>query len=359
MTHPGRIASALSLVALLLVLPRALSAQTVEGRLSSRGSGASVRGALVSLLDTGGGEAGSALSDTAGRYRLVARGAGTYRLRVERIGVATVTSPPFALGAGEVLAMPLVLPDQALSLQGLRVEARARCQVRPQGGRELARAWDEARKALRFTARTAADSLVAFEFVTWERELSSDGKRTRRDTSWVREAVGAVPFGSMPADSLVRGRFVQVHEDSAYVLFRGPDAATLLSDAFLDTHCFRLRRGGGERAGMIGLEFKPVPGTRGADVQGTLWLDERSSELRHLEFRYTGLSAASPDRMGGRADFFRLPTGAWMVRNWYLRWPIADMRYDGPRRILTIGRIRGLRESGGTVTAVRGAEGAR
>ena len=307
----------------LLLLPAALSAQVVEGRLASAASGGAVQGALVTLVDAGGGEVRETLSDSAGAYRLAAPAAGTYRVRVERVGYTTVNSAAFALGAGQVLAFPLRLAEESFSLEGLRVEARPRCEVRARDGRALEQVWNEARKALRITARTAADSSLAFEYTSFRRQVDPDGRISRNihgqvilDTTTTAQAVGAIPFASAPAGSLSSTGFVQPRADSAFVVFHAPDAEVLLSDEFLDTHCFRLVRGGRGERGMLGLAFEPVPGVSRPDVRGTLWLDARSAELRYLEFTYTGLrTPSSARRMGGRVDFARLPGGAWIVRN--------------------------------------------
>lgn len=341
------------LVALLALAAPSLTAQTVRGVLTVDGTSTPSAGAIVTLLHPDGGTAATARSDGAGRFRLTAPGSGTYQLRVERVGFRTVTAAPFALAAGETREHPLALASSAVTLQGLKVEGRRRCGRRWRGGESLQRVWEEARKALRLTDQTAASRELAFRYAQFERELTGDGRSVVRDTTWTATALGRLPFQSLPADTLAAYGYLAVDGSSLEVLYHAPDAAVLLSDVFLAQHCFRLRRRDATQPGMVGLEFEPAPDRTMPDIRGVLWLDAASAELRHLEFSYTGLRGASPDWMGGRMDFARLPTGSWIVRSWALRWPIAPMSFDARRRLLTIGRpVRGVQETGGTVLAV-------
>ena len=43
-------------------------------------------------------------------------------------------------------------------------------------------------------------------------------------------------------------------------IYWAPDAAVLLSDEFLDTHCFHVTRNERRAPGLIGLAFQPVRG---------------------------------------------------------------------------------------------------
>jgi hypothetical protein len=128
------------------------------------------------------------------------------------------------------------------------------------------------------------------------------------------------------------------------VLYYGPDAEVLVADAFLDTHCFETRRGEADAAGLIGLAFAPVRGRKLPDITGTLWLDPKTSELRYIEFTYTGIDGGlNVKGVGGRTDFRRLPNGAWIVDRWYIRLPIPKR---GPGGHLF---ASGLLEGGGEI----------
>jgi len=66
-------------------------------------------------------------------------------------------------------------------------------------------------------------------------------------------------------------------------IYDGIDARVFLSDPFLDTHCFRIRPSR-DADGTVGLAFEPVESREVSDVEGVLWLDEQTAELRVLEF---------------------------------------------------------------------------
>jgi hypothetical protein len=104
----------------------------------------------------------------------------------------------------------------------------------------------------------------------------------------------------------------------------------LLSDDFLDTHCFRMVRAEKDRPGAVGLGFEPVKGRRVPEIKGTLWVDRGSAELRMLDYEYVNVpSAVRTPGLGGRSEFARLATGDWIIKDWYIRLPD---RVDRQRR---------------------------
>jgi hypothetical protein len=104
-----------------------------------------------------------------------------------------------------------------------------------------------------------------------------------------------------------------------------PDEVVLLSDQFAATHCFRLLRER-ERPGEIGVAFEPVPMRTIADIAGALWVDEHTSELREIVFRYVNAGVFSRFEAGGFTRFTRVPSGAWLVSDWQLRVPLLTVR---------------------------------
>jgi len=160
-----------------LLLPRIVIAQTLQGELLDRGTGAPVEGALVTLLDEVGQEVDGYLTNQAGRFLLRAQESGRFTVRAERIGFETVTSDPLLLEVGQVSGLRLETVQVAIELEGLRVQAEQQCVVRPQEGLELAGLWEEARKALRVQEWTEREGLFRFEIVRYERQLDRDGRQ--------------------------------------------------------------------------------------------------------------------------------------------------------------------------------------
>jgi hypothetical protein len=313
--------SALFLVPLLA--PLSLAAQAVRGSVVVESGGEPVPSALVLLLDAAGNTRAGTLTGPDGRFSLAAPAPGTYVLRVDRIGHESAVSPVLALRAGETMEQRLVAPARAVQLEGISVRQSGRssgrrCQLRPGAGEAAATLWTEARKALNAAAWAQGARRTTYEVVRFDRELDPGSLGVLREDRRVGTAVTTHPFASIPADSLSRRGFVQ--SGPAGTFYYAPDALVLLSDTFLDDHCFRVAEGGGE--GLVGLAFQPVPGRGVPEVRGVFWLDRASAELRWLEYEYVGLPASLPEgKLGGRVEFQRLPSGAWFVSRWALRMP--------------------------------------
>lgn len=340
-------------IALATLAPAALRAQSVEGRLTEQGNDRAVPGAVVFLWSEARDWSASALSDADGRFRVEARGPGRYFLQVERIGFPTVATEPFALAPGEALGYALALPAAPVTLEAIRVEGERRCEGDPRRGADLERVWEEARKALFLTTRTAEVAALEYEYATFERVLDREGERTWDEKLEYRTLRGGLPFASIPADSLAAYGYLRPSPPN--VTFYAPDAHVLLSESFLEGHCFGLVEGRGGRRGMIGLAFEPVPEQRRPDVEGVLWIDRKTSELRDLEFGYRNVRAWDRSSMGGHVQFVRLPTGDWIVHHWRLRWPITDIRFGTEPQDTRFGRTLNVKEVGGTVVDIRPA----
>jgi hypothetical protein len=328
-------------------------AQRVTGELVVAETAAPVSGALVTLLDEGNQTRAGTLSDAEGRFVLAAPSPGRYRLKAERIGFESILSPILVLGAGGTVEHRMVISTAAVELEGITARGTQRCQARPDSGADMHRVWEEARKALSAVALTENLRFARFEIRTYERDIDRTG-RVIAEQSTAREVLNDYPFRSIAAADLMQDGFVQQVGDS--IVYHGPDAHVLLSDEFLDGHCFSLRRAA-ERPGMIGLAFEPmarrshIPG-----VVGVLWLDEGAAELRQMEYRYTRFPPArggrfapapEPSGFGGTLDFMRLENGAWIVSAWRLLVPSRPVmrEWRGGTSAVT-------RETGGEVAAI-------
>ena len=327
------------------------AAQIVRGRVLEEGVGTPLAGAMIVLVDSEGAQVGRILTDDLGRFTLRAPQAGAYTLRADRIGYASITSPPLALAPGAGAFHDMVVPVQAIALDNITVEGERRCVLRPQGGLDVARVWEEARKALEAAAFTDETSVYRYVTMKYERDLDPDARTVTNEQRNFSDLMQRQTFVSRPVEELMADGFVQEEEDGTY--YYAPDANVMLSDAFLDTHCLRVREGEDETEGLIGLAFEPVDGRRGhIDIQGVMWLEPESSELQWLEFDYADLDADLRSRhLGGKVMFAGLPNGTWVVREWYIRMPRPGMRPNPftniPERFLA-----GIRETGAVVMRI-------
>ena len=327
------------------------TAQIVRGRVLEEGAGTPLPGAMIVLVDAEGTQVGRILTDDLGRFTLRAPRDGTYTLRADRIGYASMTSPPIELASGTAAFHDMVVPVQAIALDNITVEGERRCVLRPEGGLDVARVWEEARKALAAAAFTDETSIYRYVTMRYERDLDTDARTVTNEQRRFSDLMQRQTFVSRPVEELMADGFVQEQEDGTF--YYAPDANVMLSDAFLDTHCLRVRQGEDETAGLIGLAFEPVEGRRGhIDIRGVMWLEPESSELQWLEYNYADLEAELRSRhVGGKVMFAGLPNGTWVVREWYIRMPRPGMRPNPftniPERFLA-----GIRETGAVVMRI-------
>ena len=322
----------LAAVLFVLVMATPAGAQSVSGHFVDA-DGMPIPSARVVLQDEAGRVVHAALTDAAGRFALRAPAAGRYVLRGERIGYASSLSAPLPLAAGEQATQRLVAASGRVLLDAIVVQAQGRCAPRPGDSGETATVWSEVRKALDAVSATR-EQLAQFAVELFEREVyGATALESRRRV----EGMAHRPFVPVDPERLATVGFVE--REGEAVLYAAPDADVLLSDRFLEQHCFRLRSAGAPAPGLIGLAFEPMRGRRVPDVRGVLWVDRASAELRLLEFEYTRAPIRGRRGVpGGRMEFDRLADGRWITSAWVIRMPVAAGR-----------EVIAVREVGGAV----------
>jgi hypothetical protein len=336
----------LAVVVACMSVVRGVHAQTVRGMVTEQESGAPLGGAFVVLLDSAGVQRNATLTTENGAYVLRATHAGRFRIRAELIGHDTESSPWLTVTSSDAAVADLALRVAAIELEALSVAGTRRCVGRPDADGQTARLWEEARKALSLTRWTERERIARFQTRQFDRELRLGSLAVVWET--VRSGSTAIrPYRAVAPDSLEKFGFVRrIAADS--IQYYGPDAEVLLSDPFLDSHCFFVIRGTDEARGLAGLAFEPIKGRNVPDIEGTLWLDPKTSELKYIEYTYTGIPDVVNVRgVGGRTYFTRLPNGAWIVDRWFIRMPIT--RRDVRGKLV----VSSLLEGGGEITDVR------
>jgi len=345
------------LMATLAVFPGTSAAQTVLIRVINAEGSMPLVGAIAYLVDASGQTATNGLTDDRGRALFVGIEAGTYRVRAEMIGMATAETELFTVSAGSTITDELRLESSAIQLEGIEVELEAgRCSVRPGGeGLLVATVWDEARKALLAASLTDQRGTYRYETMRYDRQLDRGSGVVLSEEQTRREGYLRTPFESRPAADLAMNGFVQ--RDGRDYLYYAPDATVLLSDEFLDTHCFKMANAGRNADGLIGLGFEPTGETKSVpNIAGTMWLDPETAELRWLEFDYRFLPQEMTNPLvGGRVDFRRMPDGTWIIPEWWIRMPIMGSQtgFEGRPRPY----IHQYHQTGGLVLEVREAGG--
>ena len=336
---------------LLAVSCSAASGQSLVVEVTGAESGKALAGAFVSLLDENGQTVRSGLTNDAGRSLFVAPGGGRYRVTVELVGRQTHSTELVSLAATETRTVAVPLSFQPIALAEIRVDPDQRCRLRPADAMAISQVWETARQALAVQAWTEGAGVYRLDISTYDRDLDASGRKVEREARRGRTRVTQAPFASLPPEELATSGFIRTLEDGGHEYY-GPDAELLLSDVFLDTHCFRLERSP-DAPGAIGLAFEPVSTHDLPDIAGTLWVDESTAHLRFLEYRYTRSPYEEARGLaGGRVDFRALPDGAWIIERWWIRAPIMVRQANLARAGDTGIRVAGIRETGGEVIGI-------
>jgi len=316
------------------------------------------QGIIVTASDTLGAVAARALSGTLGEFRLVLPHSGTYLVRALRVGYHPTLTPAIEVASGTERMLRIVLEDKPVVLSAVMVRGDNACRIRPDSGHMVARLWEEARKVLTATQLSSTSHTLVARVAVYERTMDVADTHLLGERTSVREGPSDRPFAAVSPDSLARFGYVREQADGSMV-YDAPDADVLLSDRFAATHCFHAAPGG-QHTDWAGVAFRPARERNGVnDIEGTLWIDRTTAELRRLEFAYTNLDAdVRTLEAGGSVDFLRLPTGQWIVNRWVIRMPLVhyltqtsfrDARPGGSTRRLV---VDGVQHSGGDVVAI-------
>ena len=346
------------IVTLFCGLSGRLAAQVVTGTVVLRDSTTAVQGVIVEASAGPGRPTVRALTNATGAFSMSLSGAGSYSLRVLRIGYRPTAGPAVTVGSADTTRVTIVFGSQAVTLPSVAIREKETCRLGADSGLVVARIWDEARKAMLSTQLTADAPLFA-EWIEYDRILDSTSHFVRGQRIRTSRHPTTHAFRSRPAELLDSVGYVV--GDATGAQFFAPDADVLLSETFAATHCFRTVPARADQPRLIGVAF--VPGrSRGEhrDIEGTLWLDRQSAEMRYLEFKYTNLSdVAESANPGGRIEFLRTNTGTWLVSRWSVRMPqlaaVPRSSLDGTRRTisaLNATYVQSIQVTGGEVSRV-------
>jgi hypothetical protein len=297
--------------------------QAIRVRATERGTGRVAVGALASLRDSTGRTLIQGLTDQRGVIILAAPSPGRFTLRIDRIGYAGLTLGPIGLVSRDTASIDAVVPDVRVGLPELTVQSTnpVECELQASAGAVVSMLWDEARKALA-SSEAPQSRLHPLEIARYDRRFGPDGSIVE-ESSRRHKGETPAPFIAVAPARLARNGFHQRRGSNH--IFHAPDARVLLSDEFLAQHCFAPAPGP-VGSGLVGLRFAPTRRHRNrVDVTGTLWLDQRTAELRHLEFVHTNVDRRlRSGAENGLIEFARLPSGEWIVARWRLRVGYAE-----------------------------------
>jgi hypothetical protein len=305
------------LTAAILAASSRAGAQDVRVEVVEAATGKPIVGANVALLDSAAiTPLGGGFSDQRGRTDLRAPARGPYRVRADKVGYDTWTSVQLHLGERPVFVRVGMAPTRIPV--PIMPRSETACQQLTGPGTPAGDLWVELKKALTASAMTEAQGLVPLDVDLYERVLDRNlaivSERAEQRTRISRRPATGISWDQV--DSARRG---DVSNNDVY---RAPDAATMLSDQFVKSHCYAAIRGYGAETGLTGLEFKPARVAAQPELTGVLWLDPKENALRSLSFDYVNLPIPLRiARTTGRVEFQQLAGGQWIVPRWYIRMP--------------------------------------
>ena len=324
LTVRGLSSLAVALVILSVIAP-AVGSQVVRGVVTERSSGVPLAGVLVSVAavpdSSVRGGIRHTLSDARGEFAVTLPGPGNWILSAKRIGVARY-STPFSVAVGETRRFTIELEPFGASLPQVVVQGTPLCLRRPEQIRTIVALWDEARTALRASEVTREANALTGWLSRYTRTLEPQSLRILDEHRSIAEGRFNHPIRSVSGDSLAKVGYWRRIDDDGTMEFHGPDAEALLSESFQLGHCFEFVTGRGDRRGLLGIFFTPRTVKLTGGIEGTIWIDMGTFELRFVEFRYTNLiTIPSNPHIGGAVHFSRHTSGAWIVHRWYVRMP--------------------------------------
>lgn len=353
----------LSLLLVVVLAPTLSQAQSLRGTVVLPDSVTAAPGVIVQASDATGKILQRTLTDARGRFALTFAASAPIELRLLRIGFAPTVLGSVVVADDATAIVRIVLTAERVRLARVTVRSDDICRMTGNDGLEVARVWEEARKAMLASQLAELEPLIAV-WVEYRRELDATGRivRTQRMQSVQKPTLHA--FRSVSAEQLAARGYVERDDDGT--TFNAPDLDVLLSDSFAALHCFHLEPASGTHAAMVGVGFRPAS-ERGAliDIEGTFWIDQASGELRALEYRYTNVpDAAIRAGIGGSVEFQRIPTGSWLVSRWHIRMPMYRTTRQAVRSVAVtrgntglaltgpVAEISGLAVTGAQVTRV-------
>ena len=326
------------LIAILAVGTAATSAatQTITGIIDATDTRTPIPGVLITVRDSMRHVRGRVLTDQHGAFHFNVA-PGRYQLSAEHIGFAPVTRA-VDVATGTPSSIRISLATAAIELGGIEVQGARKCGKATEAS--TAKLWYLARTAL---GSSATDTEKQFRVREFGRDLNRDLVKEGIEKMQFSTQRGQDTYRAVPIDSLLRYGFVQPR--GGMVEYYGPDAQMLLSDEFVDAHCFGVTRNK-DKPGLVGLEFRPQA-DKVAGIQGVLWLNERTGLLQFVEYEFTQQKADNMRYMGGYVEFERLSDGSWIVRRWHHLMP----RFvTAPGQ--TMVRVVGAAQKGGEVLGV-------
>src|ERR1043166_159641 len=333
-------------------------AQAIRGRVLLADGSAPSPGILILGVDGAGNTVARALSSPGGAYYLQLPKAGVYDVRAIRIGYRPGSPQRVTIAGAEVKALDLHIDRLPVELSAVRVLGGDDCLPDCDDAIRFLMLVEQARKALANEHLAQREVPTEYRLVRMRGVVDRKGVRADGDSVRYEELLLDRPFELTPVDSLLRVGYVRF-DQTGRVRYDVPNPDLLMSEDFLASHCFRLVKGPREYRTWTGVAFWPAMVRDSmADIDGTIWLDGPTGELRRFDFGYMNLRELRAtlcrrpvpntptwrfctDRSslafatGGYLSFRRMDSGEWVVNELVLRTPEQRDPRDTTKRSAT------------------------
>jgi hypothetical protein len=275
---------------------------------------------------------GRALTDEAGSFSLRAPAGVSLLLSIKRIGIKPLRPQPITLSDGERRVVHFEVDDLIVSLNRVTVSVPDVCGASAANATSLARLLEEVRAALIISELSEQTERVEGTVWGYHRLVDPVAGVVLSDSVFRISGKFRSPFVSISPEVLARDGYSLRLADGS-VTFFAPDPHVLASEEFLNMHCFQAVSHVSDTA-LVGLRFKPLPRRRTTDIEGTMWIERASAELRSIEAHYTRSPIQATNvELGIRAQFARLSGGRWIVAAWSITSPILSSIVAQPVRV--------------------------
>ncbi|HEV8448304.1 MAG TPA: carboxypeptidase-like regulatory domain-containing protein [Gemmatimonadaceae bacterium] len=292
-------------------------AQRVRGTLTDSSTHEPITGAVVTVSDSSGRFLARGIAGGDGRFD-IPRFPGSKQIRIVRIGYRPIDA---TVPAGNE-QLELEMRAIASQLAAVTTSGRRVCPGDDANSQAL-QLWEQARSGFlaAVVARDAHPPNLQLRYFRVERDPMV--RRVVDDSIWSKTLVGDQPF--------VAARSATVFATEGYMRERAggdrdyyaPDEAVLLDQAFAGAHCLRVSAADQAHPAEIGIGFEPVTPERDSlvEIRGTVWLDQKTLDLRTVDFEYTNLEPVKGGS-GGSISFQSMPNGVPMIVRWTIHSPI-------------------------------------
>ena len=276
---------------------------------------------------------------SSGSFTLAGTPGGVRQVQVARIGYRAWRSEPFTAAARDTVQLRLLVEDLPVRLPEITARSERSCASLESAADRVVVLWEEARKAISLADLSYQRDPMQYR-VDRRNSRSDDEEHLLSDSIRTVNLQARWPVEALPAGALLHEGFVQRDKIGGLVYY-GPDLSVLYAPEFLATHCLAAVAGD-SGSNLVGVSYRPSEEGGPSDVEGAVWLDATTLQLRSLEFRYTGLDHWVPKgSAGGELRFLRLDDGRWVID------PLAHAGADPPYPRARHDAVRVRRPGGG------------